>query len=102
MVADAMKTLKTIRTKAAVTEGWDAIVLGGQRFPTRRPSAVEDEYTETTRKLRAARHLHSAVQKRLRHLLDIRHGSSHTVSEVAAIPGGRNDAMRFEFDGRRV
>lgn len=48
------------------------------------------------------RELHSAVETRLKHLLDLTFPDSKSISEVGGVLGGRNDLIQFFYSGRRV
>jgi hypothetical protein len=63
---------------------------------------MNNDYFNHVANLRRKKRLHSAVQERLGYLLEKRFGASCAVPEVSHVPGGRNDLMLFECNGRRV
>lgn len=61
-----------------------------------------EQFVEEAKKDKAAHRLHPLAEKRLISLLSQLYPSECTISEVAGVLGGRNDAMHFAFNGRRA
>lgn len=63
---------------------------------------MQEACDEQIRNLRSTKKLHSTVESRLAYLLNKAHPDAHTVPEVSAVLGGRNDLLQYFFNGRRV
>lgn len=60
------------------------------------------DYIERLLALRKAKELHTVVENKLIQILGIATPDLHPIKEIQGLPGGRNDLMLFDFNGRKV